>query len=111
MSWGTVTPCTYFPNRWLDDALRSNGSRNVIGLSDPKVDALATAQAKELDRAKRKQIIDELQDYLYEIVPFVPSDSRIYYRFYGCNVKNMHPTDWHGHLTGITEAWLDPSAC
>ena len=110
-SWGALTPASYFPDRWLGSAIRTGGSRNYIFFGDPQVDALSLAQAREMDPAKRKQIIDQLQDRLYELMPYIPVANLVYYRFYSCRMKNMRSTDWQANLTGITHAWLDPSTC
>lgn len=110
-SWGALTPASYFPDRWMGSAIRTGGSRNYTFFGDPQVDALSLAQAREIDPTKRKQIIDRLQDRLYELMPYVPVANLVYYRFYSCRIKNMRSTDWQANLTGITHAWLDPSGC
>lgn len=56
-------------------------------------------------------IIDELQDHLYEAMPFVPNISRTLYRIYSCQVRNMKPPGNTFNLEGITQAWLDPKGC
>lgn len=93
-SWGALTPASYFPDRWLGSAIRTGGSRNYIFFGDPQVDALSVAQARELDPAKRKQVIDQLQDRLYELMPYIPVANLVYYRFFSCRMKNMRSTDW-----------------
>lgn len=111
MGWGARTPASLSPNRWMLDAVKTGGTQNYMGLSDPQVDALATAQAAELDRAKRKQIIDQLQQRLYDIMAFVPGVELVYYRLDSCRTRNLHPTDQQQNYTGIENAWLDETGC
>lgn len=109
--WGTHSPCAFDAGRWMGTFYLTGSSRNVIGISDPKLDALVKAQIAEIDPAKRKQILDQMQDYVFELRPFFPTDSRTYFRFQHCRVKNMSGIDWHNAFTGIKEAWLDPTGC
>lgn len=109
--WGGLTPTAYFPDRWLNAPLHSRSRVNYIQLADPKVDAFAEAQLREMDLAKRKQIINDVQDYLYEVMPFVPGVTRSYFYIYGCRVKNMRPYSPTHNLDGLAEAWLDSSGC
>lgn len=109
--WGAHSPCSYSVNRWMYSGMIAGGSLNVSGVSDARIDALAVAQAKELDPTKRKQLLDQMQDRLYELMAFVPETHQIYYRFDSCRVRNMRATDQHQHVTGIEHAWLDESGC
>ncbi len=111
LTWGGLTPTAYFPDRWLNGPLHSKSNLNYIHLSDPKVDALAEAQIRETDLTKRKQVINEMQDYLYEVMPFVPGVTRTYFYIYTCRVQNMRPYSPTHNLEGIAQAWLDPSDC
>jgi len=110
-AWSGVSPPGFFPDRWMGSFLRTGGSHNVTGLSDPRVDALSLAQGKELDPVKRKQIMDELLDRLYELMPWVPVNSLVYHKFYSCQVRNMPSTNWYLEPIGAAHAWLDPTGC
>jgi len=110
-AWGGMTPASLFPGRWMGGFLRCGDSRNVTNLCDQEIDRLSLAQEREIDPAKRKVILGQLQDKLFELMPTVPTQSLVYYRFYSCRVKNMPPTEWTQQLTGIARAWLDSSGC
>lgn len=111
IAWGAVSPATFFPDRWLGSAVYTGGSYNVSRMSDPELDKLSVAQAREMGKAKRKQIIDRMQDRLHEIMAYVPGLVRIYYRFYSCQMKNMKPEGDTPNLDGLAYAWLDPAGC
>ena len=109
--WGAYTGSSFFPDYWLSNVLHSKGSINSTGLSDPQLDALIDAQRREMDPVKRKEIIDRIQDRLYDTMPSVPGLAKVYYRFYSCRLQNMRPTQSNRDLEGVAEAWLDPSQC
>lgn len=111
IAWGAIPGASNIADRWFGGALRTGSPQNLYRLSDPKVDALSIAQSRELDPVRRQRIMGELQDHLYEIMPFVPSNSLVYNRFYACRVKNMRPTHFNYNLEGLDEAWLDPTGC
>ncbi len=92
---------------------RSGSSFNYWNLADPEVDRLADAQSRELDPAKRKQVIDRLQDRLYEVMAWAPTVSRIYFYLYSCRAKNMMyiPSNLTQNDQFPTHMWLDPSGC
>jgi ABC-type transport system substrate-binding protein len=99
------------PSYWANDMVRTGGSVNYWRFSDPRVDALAIAQGKELNVQKRKQTIDELQDLLVDLAPFLPLYDRITFQFYSCQLRNMRPPIPHPDFEGIQEAWIDSSGC
>ena len=43
--------------------------------------AVLALQVRELDPAKRKVLLDRVQDYLAETMPIVPTITRVYYHF------------------------------
>lgn len=100
-----------FADYWLGGLVATKASRNVARFSDPKVDDWARAQAREMDAVKRKAILDQMQDYLMEAVPYVPTISRVYYRFDSCRVKNMRPTHQSTSNWGYQHAWINPAGC
>lgn len=110
--WTAWSPASFLPDRWLGTiVLGTGGSKNVVRISDPEVDRLALAQARELDPAKRKVIIDQFQDRLYSIMPFVPIASIGYYRFFSCRVQNMRSNTPNFNMAGVEHAWLDQGRC
>ncbi len=96
---------------WLGSVVRTGGAQNFLKFSDPQVDSLSAAQARELDPTRRRQIADQLQDTLYDLMPYAPTINRIYHRLYACQVKNMKPTHQSRNLEGLDAAWLDPTGC
>jgi len=109
--WGNQSPNSFIVDRWLGSALRPGGSQNYFHLNDPKTTALSIAQGREMDPDRRRRIIDDLQDHLYDTMPFIPNISRTLYRFYPCHIRNMKPPSYSFNLEGITTAWIDPTGC
>jgi len=108
--WGAATP-PFLVDYFVNAAVRTGGSANWTGFSDAKVDALADQQAKEVDPARRKQLILEQLELLYQGMPYVPVYNLSYNRFYSCRVKSLRPPDASGGGTGLDEAWLDSTGC
>ncbi len=112
IAWSAITPSTPMTSRWLGPlAMGTGGSRNVFGISDPKIDKLAAAVSAELDPTKRQQIVDEYQDYLYDEMIYVPQVSIFYYQMYGCRVREMRPPGTGNDINGIQHAWIDEEGC
>lgn len=100
-----------FADYWGGDLVRTGASRNVTRYGSPKIDALAIAQAKELDQTKRKQMLDQMQDILYEEMPYVPLISGMYFGFQSCELRNMHPFHQTTRTDGYAYAWYDKTGC
>lgn len=98
-----------FPGSWVD-VVRSATKNNRTRLVDPKIDELADAQAQELDPTKRKQLLDQLQDRLYEVMAFVPATSTIYQHVWSPRVKNAPLVNQTYNPITVLHAWLDPTA-
>lgn len=109
--WGVRSPCTPDSTRWMGTLYLTCSSRNVLGISDPKLDVLAAAQMREMDPVKRKHILDEMQDYLFELRPYFVTDSRRYFRFDHCRIKNLRGIDQQQSHRGLEKAWIDSSGC
>ncbi|MFN0070431.1 MAG: ABC transporter substrate-binding protein [Chloroflexota bacterium] len=110
LGWG-VNPGQPNLNYWVGDFIRTGASFNSIKFSDPQVDQLAVAQSRELDPVKRKVITDQLQDRLFETVPYAPTISRIYYHFISCRIKNSALTKPNHNQASMKQAWIDPTGC
>ncbi len=108
--WGAATP-PFLVDYFVNAAVRTGGSANWTGFNDPKVDALADQQAREVDPAKRKGLIDEQLELLYQGMPYIPVYNLSYNRFYSCRVKSLRPPDSTGGGSGLEEAWLDGEGC
>lgn len=101
------------PGYWAGDAVRTGNGFNYGGFSDTKVDALADAQAREMDSIKRKQLIDQQQELLFDLTPHVPTVSRNYYYVYSCRMKNAMRIPFNNahNYQHVKEIWLDPTGC
>ena len=106
-----VTGGFVFANYWLGDFLRTGETGNVIKLSDPQIDQLIDAQRKELDVNKRRQLLDQMQERLYELMPYRPVVSNYYHHMVSCRVQNYHRVNPSYNTSAVLEAWLDNSAC
>lgn len=94
---------------WVD-IVRSDSATFRTRLSDPTIDQLANAQARELDAAKRKTLIGRLQDSLYEVMAFAPGTSTIYQHVMSPRLKNTPLVNQTYNPITVVHAWLDPSA-
>lgn len=110
LAWG-ATGGFVFANYWVGDFLRTGQTSNVIKLSDPKIDELVDAQRKELDVGKRRQILDQMQERLYELMPYRPVVSNYYHHMVSCRVQNYRQVNPSYNTSAVLEAWLDPSQC
>ncbi|MEK7216513.1 MAG: ABC transporter substrate-binding protein [Chloroflexota bacterium] len=110
LGWGAYSGGP-FANFWVGDFIRSDSNQNFIKLNDSRVDQLAIAQGKELDLAKRKQIIDQLHDRLYESMPYAPMATNFYHHFMACKVKNAMLANPTYNTPIALQAWIDPTGC
>jgi len=100
-----------FPGYWVGDFVRTGGSRNSMGFSDAQVDALANAQQREMDPVKRKVIINQIQDRLYDLMPYYPVIGTIFYHALSCRTRNYIQIQPGYNTPGPLYAWLDPTGC
>jgi len=110
LAWGVIGGQPLL-NYWVGDLLRTGASLNILRFGDPQVDALAVAQARELDPVKRKVMTDQLQDRLYDVMPYAPTVSRIYYHFTSCRTKNAPLAKPNHNHVSVKWAWIDPTGC
>lgn len=104
-------PQVDFAGWWMGDLIRTGSSWHVTRFSDPALDTLGAAQQKELDPVKRKQIMDQIQDKLYDLMPYVPGTARVYYHFINCRVKNFKQVHMGRNTQGPMYAWIDQAGC
>ncbi len=109
IAYGPPGACK-FPTCWAQELI-ATGPGNITQLIDPKLDAMAEAQARELDPVKRIKLVHAVQDYEYEILPFIPLVVRLYQTWEGCRVKNMRPHHGLNTIWGVQHAWLDDKDC
>jgi ABC-type transport system substrate-binding protein len=66
-----------FSSASIDAATRQlytkGGGRNYGKVNDPKLEELGAAQAQEMDLDKRKQLVDQFQQQLYDQMWFIPT--------------------------------------
>lgn len=93
------------------DLVATGSERNVARFSDRAIDTLVVAQEREMDPVKRKQVLDQMQDRLYEAMPYVPVITPIYFRFYSCQARNLSPVHNTLGFYGLKHAWLDSTGC
>jgi ABC-type transport system substrate-binding protein len=110
IAWGAY-PGSAFPNFWVGDFIRSKSTQNFLGINDTKVDELVAAHAKELDGTKRRALLDQLQERLYEFTPYVPVVSHYYNHVTSCRLKNARRTLTSYNNPMVLAAWLDPTGC
>lgn len=80
---------------------------NASGLADPALDKLLDAQLKELDDAKRKELLLKAQKIIHDDYPMVPMYDRSNINTIHKRTHGVHPTDFAG-ITGVcwnTEQW------
>lgn len=58
------------PGIWLDLFIRTGGSQNYMGWSDPKGDGMIEQQAQMLDQGQRKALVREIMLYLIDNCPY-----------------------------------------
>ena len=108
--WGVPIPST-FPDYWAYDIIRGGTATNIPRINDPKINELADAQRVELDVSKRKVLIDQIQERMYELMPFVPVMSTVTYSFYNCRVRNAAPDMPNSSVRYAVGLWLDSTGC
>ena len=82
------------PDDQLYTRYYTGAGRNYIGLSDREIDRLLDQQRAELDGAKRKPIIREIQDKLWLHYPVIWLHVDELYSVRQPWVRNLEPTAW-----------------
>lgn len=104
--WGTGTDPSTGENLWTTRAIDTNG-RNYSMYSNPVVDELFEAGAREFDPERRAEIYGQIHNILWEDQPYM----WLYYRssFYGFS-KNVRgymfsPRNPYGYNPGFQALW------
>ncbi len=100
-----------FPGYWAGDFVRTGSSQNTMLFSDPQLDSLAAAQQREFEPRTRRQIIDQIQDRLYDLMPYYPPIGRIFYHAVSCRTHNYMQIQPGYNTPAAVYAWLDPEGC
>jgi len=95
------------PDEWIISWWKTGGTQNYSHISDPKIDAMAAAQATAVTEEERKKIIDEFQQYMYDQLYFINLPRMWEFKVSHPWVKGMGPLHWSYTLPGIERAWLD----
>jgi peptide/nickel transport system substrate-binding protein len=86
-----------------------NGFNNS-GLADPELDKLLDAQIKELDTAKRTELLKKAQQIIHETYPMVPLYDRVSINSVHKRVHGVDPINF-GSISGVVwntdEWWVD----
>ncbi|MSQ26538.1 MAG: ABC transporter substrate-binding protein [Dehalococcoidia bacterium] len=101
----------WFPTYWTSDLFQPSSAPRFLKINDAQLNSLGLAQAKEMDAAKRKQTLDQIQDRLYDLMPYVPMVSRLYYHVASCRLQNMRQVNSSYNPPMVKEAWIDASSC
>ena len=101
----------WFPTYWISDLFQPSSAPRFLKINDAQLNALGLVQAKEMDAAKRKLTLDQIQDRLYELMPYVPMVSRLYYHVASCRLQNMRQVVSSYNPPMVKEAWIDASSC
>lgn len=89
------------PDDQLYTRYYTGAGRNYIGFSDPGIDKLLEQQRAELDIAKRKAIVMQIQEKLWEQYPVIWSHVDERYSVKQPWIRQLQPTVWR--------LWGDPA--
>lgn len=99
------------PGLWLHENYHSEGSRNYMGWSDAKFDAMWEQQQAELDPAKRKAILADAQRHILDQIAMSLTVNSPYVTLMQSYVKGVVPymtgTLGAGATAQLRYAWLD----
>ena len=79
--------------------------------SDAQIDVLADAQQREFEPVKRRQIIDQVQERLHDLMPYYTPIGRIFYHALSCRTRNYVQIQPGYNTPGPLYAWLDTTGC
>lgn len=110
LAWGGQQS-RLFVSFWVGDLFRTASTLNESGVSDAVADQLIDAQAREMNPAARKQLVDQLQGRLYDITASVPVVSSYYHLFVSCRIRNWKPLNSSYNTSNAVTGWLDEEGC
>jgi len=97
---------SYEVDDWLYRYWSSASTTNLSGYSNPKFDTLVEAERRETDPAKRKAIVDQLQDILFDDMVAVPIAMKaVEHKVVNPRVKNVKVL--HNRTIDYAPWWID----
>ena len=110
MAFGTGTDPDTAKNLWKTEEY--NGGRNTTGYSNPRVDELFDAGAKEFDLEKRKKIYQEIDLILNKEQPYTFLAFRRCFWAFNKRLRgyNFSPREPFGYTPGPFAVWVPKSA-
>ncbi len=94
------------PDDYFFTSLDSEGGSNFVRWSDPTFDALVDQGRTTIDQDARKEIYDQLQEYLMEQVPIAYLYYSTQFEGFRPDVKGFEHWTNTSHL-GLATTWLD----
>jgi peptide/nickel transport system substrate-binding protein len=91
---------------YLYSVHHSDGPWNTTGYSDPEVDRLIEAQAKEYDSAKRGDLLLEIQENILAGSHRFIANTRVTHWMYWNYVNDFEPFTPRGDTDFLTRVWL-----
>ena len=92
---------------WISGPYASKSSRNYSKFSDPRFDQLASAQALELDTSKRKQIVEQVQDYYLQNVVACPLwHKQTEHRVWSSRLQDLTTFHWSVVWPHFQRVWI-----
>jgi ABC-type transport system substrate-binding protein len=107
--YGLETPFTE-PHDYLFNMYHPKGVRNHAGVNDDKLTGMIESQMRELDRAKRKQIIFDIQRYLADQMYYAVGSIGYRTAGYTPRVHDLFPRSDYGFGAEIVpKLWIGQS--
>lgn len=110
LAWGGRSSQLY-ASYWIGELVRTGSTLNDTGFSDPQVDQLVDALGREMNLGTRKQLVNRIQDRLYDRMSSVPVVSYYYHIFLSCRAKNWKPMNPTYNTSTVVQAWVDEAGC
>jgi peptide/nickel transport system substrate-binding protein len=104
-------PGSNVPGFWVGDFIHSGSNQDFLGISDPEVDRLVDAEQAQPDLGQRRPLLDQLEQHLFETMPYIPTISYNTYNVRACRLKNAALPNGSYTIDYGRTAWLDTSGC
>jgi peptide/nickel transport system substrate-binding protein len=105
--FGLETPFTE-PHDYLFNMYHPKGTRNHAGVNDAKLNEMIEQQMRTVDKAKRKQLIFDIQKYALEQAYYPPGTAGVVMTAVQPWIKNFFPISDYGHFAEVlSKVWVD----